>query len=84
MTSQKKIFSVTLEGTFNAEQQTALTDKLIDAGCDYPEISAHNDTITLEFFPDTSKDSFKKVMLKEIKRVESIGLAIAKMTTNTP
>lgn len=70
------MFSFTLKGTFNAEQQTDLADKLIDAGCDYPEVSAHNDIITLEFFPDASEQDLQQVIQDEIKRVESTGVSI--------
>lgn len=56
-----------------------LSDSLIEAGCDYPEVSAHNDIITLEFFNEGISENFQGVVLEEIKRVESVGVFISSL-----
>ncbi|MFK0573317.1 hypothetical protein, partial [Endozoicomonas sp.] len=62
-------FSFILQGRFSDEEQMNLSDSLIEAGCDYPEVSAHNDIITLEFFNEGINDNFQGVILEEMKRV---------------
>ena len=70
-------FSFILQGYYTPEQQMDLTDKLIEAGCDYPEVTAHNGVITLEFFAErTEEQTMFDIMMEELKRVESTGAKI--------
>ena len=70
-------FGLVLHGRYNIDQEMELCDSLIEAGCDYPEVSSTNDIVLIEF--EVERSDFRQVILEEIQKVESTGAKVAKL-----
>ncbi len=70
-------FGFFLDGLYDMEQQMELCDALIEAGCDYPEVTSLHDRVLLEFQSDAT--DHRRAILNEVQKIESTGARVARM-----
>ena len=70
-------FGLILHGRYNVDQEMELCNALIEAGCDFPEVSSKNNIVLIEFTSDNS--DYRQAILDDIYKVEAAGAKVAKL-----